>query len=309
MAIQKQEFMVSEADGLNISVLTVLPEKEPYRAVVQLVHGMSEYKERYLPFMEYLADLGYVSVIHDHRGHGKSIRKKEDLGYMYGGGASAMLQDIDMVNRMIHLRFPGLKLVLFGHSMGSLAVRAFAAQHDSRIDMLIVCGSPSENPALGLGTGIAGIQKTLLGARHRSKLIETLSFGPGALRFRNDESCTAWVCSDPAVAEEYQNSELCGFTFTTDGYLALFELMRRAYDTERFSCTNPCLPILFVSGADDPCMGNVRKFAKAVQSMRSAGYRKVRGKLYPGMRHEILNEKEKEKVYRDLAVYMEKEGI
>ena len=124
MAIQKQEFMVSEADGLNISVLTVLPEKEPYRAVVQLVHGMSEYKERYLPFMEYLADLGYVSVIHDHRGHGKSIRKKEDLGYMYGGGASAMLQDIDMVNRMIHLRFPGLKLVLFGHSMGSLAVRA-----------------------------------------------------------------------------------------------------------------------------------------------------------------------------------------
>ncbi len=89
----------SEADGLEISVMALIPDKKPYRAVVQLVHGMSEHKERYIPFMQYLAKLGYVVVIHDHRGHGKSVKHQDDLGFTYGGGAQAMLQDIRTVNR------------------------------------------------------------------------------------------------------------------------------------------------------------------------------------------------------------------
>ena len=141
----------SEADGLEISVMALIPDKKPYRAVVQLVHGMSEHKERYIPFMQYLAKLGYVVVIHDHRGHGKSVKHQDDLGFTYGGGAQAMLQDIRTVNRKIHAYYPELPLILMGHSMGSLAVRAFVAEHDSCVDMLIVCGSPSYNTAMPLG--------------------------------------------------------------------------------------------------------------------------------------------------------------
>ena len=118
----------SEADGLEISVMALIPDKKPYRAVVQLVHGMSEHKERYIPFMQYLAKLGYVVVIHDHRGHGKSVKHQDDLGFTYGGGAQAMLQDIRTVNRKIHAYYPELPLILMGHSMGSLAVRAFVAE-------------------------------------------------------------------------------------------------------------------------------------------------------------------------------------
>ena len=130
-----EETFHSQADGLEISVLALLPDgkKEEYRGIVQLVHGMSEHKERYLPFMEYLAEKGYVTVIHDHRGHGKSIRREEDLGYMYGGGAKAMLTDIHTVNKKIRDRFKNLPLILFGHSMGSLAVRAYAASHADRM--------------------------------------------------------------------------------------------------------------------------------------------------------------------------------
>ena len=299
----------SEADNLEISIMAVIPDKKPYRAVVQLVHGMSEHKERYLPFMEYLAKLGYVTVIHDHRGHGKSVKYQEDLGFTYGGGAQAMLQDIRTVNRKIHARYPELPVILMGHSMGSLAVRAFIAEHDSCVDMLIVCGSPSYNTAMPLGVGIAKLEKTLLGSRHRSKLIEAMSFGAGVAKFRKDKTCTAWICSDPKVAREYEESELCGFTFTDDAYLALFELMKRAYDVEHFSCTNPKMPVLFVSGAEDPCLINVRHFAKTVKAMRHAGYRDVKGKLYPGMRHEILNEIGKEQVYHDIAVSMRKKGF
>lgn len=309
MAKVYEDYSVSEADGLGISVLAVVPEKKPFRAIVQIVHGMSEHKERYLPFMEYLAELGYVTVIHDHRGHGKSVRDKEDLGYMYGGGAQAMLMDIGKVNRLIRKGFPELPLVLFGHSMGSLAVRAFTAKHDDCIDMLIVCGTPANNPARPVGKLVAHVEKAVLGARHKSRLLETMSFGAYALKFKDDKSCTAWICSDKKEADAYAQSELCGFTFTADGYLALFELMKQAYDVKNFRCTKPKLPVLFISGAEDPCMGTVRGFAKAVQAMRGAGYVDVKGKLYPGMRHEILNETEKSRVYRDVAAYMKKKGF
>lgn len=306
-----EETFHSQADGLEISVLALLPdgEKEEYRGIVQLVHGMSEHKERYLPFMEYLAEKGYVTVIHDHRGHGKSIRREEDLGYMYGGGAKAMLTDIHTVNKKIRDRFKNLPLILFGHSMGSLAVRAYVASHDDCIDMLIVCGSPSSNPARPLGELIAKIETRLFGPRHKSVLLETLSFGSYAARFAGEHNKNAWICSAKEVQEEYGRSKLCGFTFTDDGYLALFDLMDKAYDTKHWNCRNPRMPVLFVAGAEDPCIGNVRKFAKAVQAMRQAGYLDVKGKLYPGMRHEILNEKGKEQVYRDIAVYMKKKGF
>lgn len=309
MSTKYEEFFSSEADGLKISAMAVVPEEKPYRAVIQLVHGMSEHKERYLPFMEYLAEQGYLTVIHDHRGHGKSIRSKDDLGYMYGGGADAMLKDIGTVNRKLRAQFHDIPLILMGHSMGSLAVRAFAAQHDSCMDMLIVCGSPSYNSARPIGVAVAKAEKAVFGAKHRSKLIEAMSFGMNAMKFRKDKSCTAWICSVPEVAEEYETSELCGFTFTDDGYLALFELMKRAYDVKQWSCTRPKMPILFISGAEDPCLINVRQFAKTVKIMRSAGYLDVKGKLYPGMRHEILNEKGKEQVYKDIVTYMRKKGF
>lgn len=85
--------------------------------------------------------------------------------------------------------------------------------------------------------------------------------------------------------------------------------MKRAYDVKHWNCTKPKMPVLFISGADDPCMGNVRHFAKAVRAMRQAGYQDVRGKLYPGMRHEILNEADRKRVYRDIFIYIHKKEL
>lgn len=299
----------SEADGLTISALSICPEELPYKGVIQIVHGMSEYKERYVPFMEYMASLGYATVIHDHRGHGQSVKSGDDLGYMYGGGTKAMLSDIATVNQGIRRRFPDLPLILMGHSMGSLAVRAFAAEHDDCMDLLIVCGSPSDRKAKAIGKRIASVEGKLLGPRHKSRLLEFLSFGSYTVRFRKEKNKNAWICSDPEVYLAYTESELCGFPFTDDAYQALFDLMERAYDVKAWNCTRPQLPVLFISGAEDPCLGNVRQFARAVQKMRLAGYRDVKGKLYPGMRHEILNEKEKERVFRDIALYLRKKGF
>lgn len=301
---------LSEADNLEISVLCIMPSEDiEQRGIIQLVHGMSEHKERYIPFMNYMAEKGYITVIHDHRGHGRSVEEEKDLGYMYGGGAAAMLGDIMTVNCEIRRHFPKLPLILFGHSMGSLAVRAFASAYDECMDMLIVCGSPSKNAARPVGKMIAAVEGRILGSRHKSKLLEMLSFGSYVWKFRGENNRNAWICSDPEVYRKYDESKLCGFTFTDDAYIALFDLMKKTYDIRRWNCKHPDVPVLFISGAQDPCLGNVRKFANAVQDMRRAGYRDVKGKLYPDMRHEILNEKGKEDVWKDIALYIRKKGF
>lgn len=296
----------SRVDDLELSVLRTEPDGEIH-GVIQIAHGMSEYKERYLPFMEYMSACGFVCVIHDHRGHGKSVRSREDLGYMYGGGANAMVEDIRRVNDFIHRRYVHKKIVLLGHSMGSMAVRTYLKKYDRSVDLVILSGSPSKNHALPIGMIFAAIGKKIFGGRIPGRLIEAMSFGPYMLRFRGEKSRFAWTCSDPEIVAEYDDSPLCGFTFSVDAYETLFQLMWETYSSKGWRCRCPQLPILFVSGADDPCMGDIRKFKQAVEHMRHMGYRCVRGKIYRGMRHEILNEREKERVYRDLYRYITKQ--
>ena len=307
--IKKYETSIcSNQDGLELSVLWLEPEKEP-KGILQISHGMSEYKERYLPFMRYLCERGYLCAIHDHRGHGKSVKYKSDLGYMYGGKDDALVEDLHQVSVWLKDRYPNLTFYMLGHSMGSLIARNYLKQYDYELEKLILTGPPCENPAADLGLLISRAEKRVSGAHHKSKLLELMAFGPYALKFKDEKNKNAWICSDPAVYEAYTKSDLCGFTFTDDAYLALFDLMKRAYDVKHWKCTKPEMPVLFISGAEDPCMGNVRQFAKAVRAMRRAGYWDVRGKLYPGMRHEILNEKEREKVYHDIFIYIHKKGL
>lgn len=301
---EQYEKLRSYGDGLKLEVLTVVPEGE-IRGIFQIHHGMSEYKERYLPFMRFMAKQGYAAVIHDCRGHGKSIRSREDLGYMYGQGGKALIEDTHRILQVMKERWPGVPVILLGHSMGSLVVRTFLKQYDREIDLLVVCGSPGKNPLLGMGKLLASAEKMLYSPRHRAKLIEALSFGPYAGKFAGEKSRFSWCCSDPEVVAEYDASPFCGFTFTVDGYEALFSLMEETYSMRGWKCKNPDLPVLFVAGREDPCIGGVRGFEQAVSHMRYVGYRDVSAKLYEGMRHEILNEKKKEQVYKDILRYAE----
>lgn len=302
--MRREEFqIISQADQLPLDVCTLEPEGEP-EAVVQICHGMCENKERYLPFMEYLAERGYASLIHDHRGHGGSVYSREDLGYFYGGGAKALVEDARQFTRYIKARWPGRPVILLGHSMGSLVVRSYVKRYDGDIQMLVMVGSPSKNPLVDFGLCLARLQRRFKGERSRGRLLEKLSFGAFAGKFP-DEGPNAWICSDPQVRADYAASPLCGFTFTVDGYLGLFGLMKDVYSKKGWVCANPELPVAFLGGAEDPCIGGAGKYARAVKQMKRAGYRNVRAKLYPGMRHEILNEKDKKNVYDDLLKYIQ----
>ena len=193
--------------------------------------------------------------------------------------------------------------------MGSLVVRAYAKEHDQELDALIVCGSPSKNYLRPLGAAVGHAEAAVLGDEHRSNLLEAMSFGSFAARFADEKSRFAWCCSDPEVVREYEENPLCGFTFSDDAFFALNDLLKETYGFHGWHCTNRKLPVLFLSGGDDPCYVNVRRFKKSIDHMRLIGYRNVRGKLYPGMRHEILNEKEKYRVYGDVWKWLKKEKV
>ena len=123
----------SRADGLGVSVMVVTPREAP-RAVIQLSHGVCGCKERFLPFMNYMAGKGIACVAGDHRGHGASVRSADDLGYMYEGGYMALVDDMRMITEWAHETFPDVPLYLLGHSMGSLAARVYTKYDDSAID-------------------------------------------------------------------------------------------------------------------------------------------------------------------------------
>lgn len=305
----KKTQIISRIDGLKLSVLYTGPKTETCRGIVQIVHGMCEHKERYQEFMEVLSANGFAVFVHDKRGHGESVMNPDDLGYMYGGGTEAYLEDILQVNEFAKEIYPDVPLILFGHSMGSLGVRAFAKEHDDYIDALIVCGSPSENPGRAAGTVLAKLQKAVFGGRHRAKLLKKISFGGYEARFKEEASSVAWLCSVPEEVKAYEDDPLCGFVFTADAYLVLFELMRRTYDETGWKCSRPTLPVHFVAGEEDPCIENKEKFEAAVETMRKAGYQDVSSRLYRGMRHEICNEKGKQQVFDDIITYLGDKGF
>ena len=289
----------SERDGLGLSVMTIEPEGE-VRALVQLAHGMAEHTERYLPFMEFLAAHGYACIINDHRGHGGSVKSKDDLGYFYADGASALVDDLHQLTLWFKKRHPGRKLILFGHSMGSLAVRAYRRKYDQDIDALVVCGSPGQNPATGMGLLLNRVMTAFKGDRYVSPMFINMATGSFSKAFPSADTKNAWLSTNQDNVKRYDADPLCGFPFTLNGYRALLELMRDAYDVAPGRHAD--MPVHFVSGELDPCAPDRKGFDNAVQRMKDAGYSNVTAKMYPGMRHEILNhaEAERQAVYDDL---------
>lgn len=289
----------SNSDQLELGVSIRIPEK-PQR-ILQLVHGMAEHRERYHNFMDYCAEQGLIVIIHDHRGHGASVKSKEDFGYFGPNGAENIVEDVHQITTYIRDRFPSLPLTLFGHSMGSLVVRCYIQKYDQDIDGLIVCGSPSYQVGSRAGLVVAKLMQIFKSEKHRSKLINHLAFSKNVKKFEQEGSPNAWIVSDPAVLEAYDADERDGFVFTLNGFETLFKLMQQAYSKYGWVVNNPNLPILFIAGADDPCIIDEKHFYKAVNFLRQRGYRNVTSKLYPGMRHEILNEVSKLDVWQDVV--------
>lgn len=307
--MQKREFTLqSKYDNLALSCAEYTAEgvtQTNAKGVVQIVHGMCEYKERYEGFIDYLTQNGYIVFAHDHRGHGGSVTANENLGYFGDKKGEAIVDDAALVTDEIRRLYPGLSVTLFGHSMGSLVVRAYIQKYEEKIDKLIVCGSPSKNSLAGFGLMLNGVISAFRGKKYRSRLMANASTGGGDDKFPG-EGKNAWLTRDKTVVEKYNADEKCNFVFSCNGFSNLLHLVKNAYKKKKYPAKNSDLPIFFMAGADDPVIGSEKKWLAAQQFLRDVGYKNVTGKSYPKMRHEILNELGKEEVYADALAFIEK---
>ncbi len=310
--MQKREFTLqSKYDNLALSCAEYAAEgvtQTNAKGVVQIVHGMCEYKERYEGFIDYLTQNGYIVFAHDHRGHGGSVTANENLGYFGDKKGEAIVDDAALVTDEIRRLYSGLSVTLFGHSMGSLVVRAYIQKYEEKIDKLIVCGSPSKNSLAGFGLMLNGVISAFRGKKYRSRLMANASTGGGDDKFPG-EGKNAWLTRDKTVVEKYNADEKCIFVFSCNGFSNLLHLVKNAYKKKKYPAKHSDLPIFFMAGADDPVIGSEKKWLAAQQFLRDVGYKNVTGKSYPKMRHEILNELGKEEVYADALAFIEKSAV
>ena len=291
---------VSNYDKISIDAMAVVPSS-PILGVVQIVHGMCEHKERYYDFMEYLAQKGYLVVISDMRGHGESVKDYEDWGYFYDAGYKGMVDDVHQLMKLVKEKVDSVPYILIGHSMGSMIARCFIKKFDSKIDKLILLGSPSRAFGLSGAIVLAALLKKIKGEKSHSKALDFLvQDSIYEKRFKHEKLLHSWLSSDREVVEAFNENPKCQFTFTVSGYFELLRLMDATYSKKGWKCNNKELEIMFFSGKEDPCNIKPELFGKSVHFLKDVGYENVRGKLYGGMRHEVLNERNKKRVYKDI---------
>lgn len=199
--MKKENFILrSESDGLGISCLMILPDGKP-KAYLQIAHGMCGCKERFLPFMEYMADKGIACIANDHRGHGESILAAEDLGYMYDGGYEALVSDMRMVFEFVSDSYPTAPFYLLGHSMGSLASMLYSRKWPESLAGLVLIGIPYYEPTFF--HPYTFLKHLCDSGYGRTRLFRLQNIGSAWYNYRfADEGNMAWVCSDPDARKE-----------------------------------------------------------------------------------------------------------
>lgn len=285
------------------------PDFSP-RAVVQIVHGMSEHVERYAPFAEFLVGRGFVVCANDHVGHGKTAGER-DLGHMpLANGADVLVEDVHALREKVCERYPHARHVMFGHSMGSFVTRVYLTRHADGLSAAILCGT-GQQPRIQTVAGrvITRLIAQIRGERHVSRFVDSLGAGAYGRAIKDARTDVDWISSDPDVVDEYIADPLCGQSFTVGAYATLASLVADATDARLARRVPKDLPLLFVAGAEDPVGDCGRGVARAVDEYRNAGVRLVEMGIYPGARHEILNEPCHEAVWHDVEEFLARQGI
>ena len=306
--MEKQEFSFLSADGkTSIHAAAWIPAV-PVRAIVELSHGVSEHILRYEPLASYLTQRGFAVIGHDHLGHGSSVIPGAPRLYLGPPGSwETATRDLDTCRRLARERFGRLPLFLLGHSMGSFLARTYLIRYPGTVDGAILVGTGQMSPAvLAAGSTLARAECHRLGETQISPLVERLAFGPYNKPFSPARTPYDWLSLDPSNVDAYLADPLCGGIPTVGLFRELLNGLRLIRDPRALRNMNLATPVLFLSGAMDPVGGCGRGVQAAFRSFQRAGVRDVSLRLYPQLRHEILNEACREDVYQDLCQWLER---
>ena len=276
------------------------------RAMIQISHGMCEYIMRYEHLANELCARGYLVCGHDHLGHGNTAPDDEHLGFtVHGGGADLMVRDLYRMTKLMKHRYGDLPVVLLGHSMGSFIARRYISVYGKELRAAIISGTAGPESPTEMGKLLAKVIMVFKGEKYRSELLKKLSTGSYNKKFKDEDCPESWLSRDGELRVKYANDRFCSYTFTARGYHDLFELLGSVSGDDWAATVPTDLPILIVSGDNDP-VGNFGKgVEKVYEALEGAGVADVTMRLYYGGRHEMFNETNKEDVINDTLEWLD----
>ena len=271
--------------------------------LVLISHGMAEHIARYDALARHLSGEGFLVCGYNHLGHGEEAPLKgffaDDRGW------DRLIQDLDSAALFLTERYPGLPLILLGHSMGSFLAREYALSHPERLGALVLSGT-GHYPAMQcrMGYALAGLHCAFGLGEEKADIIHQIAFAGNNKPFLPAETPNDWLSRDAAQVRKYQEDPLCGFVFTAKAYHDMFGGLLKLSRLERLAVLPEDLPVLLISGAEDPVGGAGKGVEAVAAEYRDAGLKRVEVRLYPGARHELFNETIRERVYEDLAQWL-----
>lgn len=304
--MQTKDFSFKSATGVcEIHGRQFLPQTQA-KAAVAIHHGMAEHMERYTDFITYLTSNGVAVFMHDMANHGFSNQNRAELGF-FGkkDGWLGLIKDYKTVFECMRKAYPAVKHIAFGHSMGSFIVRCFDARYPELSSASVYMGTGGTNDAAGIGIKVADLIAHIKGAHHRSEFMDKLAFGKYNVKFEKRTSYD-WLTRDQAIVDQYIADPLCGYLFTIKGMADLLHLNTAANSDEWYEKVRQDLPILLISGAEDPVGEYAKGIDEVYNKLLQSGHTAVEEKLYSECRHEVLNELNKEEVYEDIYSFIMK---
>lgn len=299
-------FMRSTGGKRDVAYYVYVPDTEP-RGIVQISHGMCDYVENYALLAERLCAAGFVVCGNDHLGHGNTAEDARDLGY-FAGGWEAVVGDLRKMNKIIRAMYKGLPLVIFGHSMGSFLAREYAVRYPNTLDGIIIVGTAGTgNPARAAQVLAGGVGKSR-GGHYRSKLLYNLAFKGYNMRFPG-EGQFAWLSRDKSAGERFENDPQRNFVFTADGYYGLFSVLASVSKPSWAENYPKKLPTLITAGDVDPVGSYGKGPTEIYERLVKCGVQNAELKLYPGARHELHNETNKEEFFADIIAWIKKNNL
>lgn len=303
--MEKREFFFRSCDKVTkIRAVEWIPGGQ-VRAVLQICHGMTEHIGRYDEFAAYLAERGFYVVGHDHLGHGKSVQGEDYYGYFHETDGNAfVIGDIHKLRYWAGKKYAEVPYFMLGHSMGSFLLRQYLIRYSEGLAGAIIMGTGYHSiPELVIGQALCKAIAAVRGWKYRSRLVNTIGFGGFNRRFQPCETDKDWLTTDREKRDAYINDPYCGFIFTVNGYYHMFEGMKHLEKRKNIDKIRKDLPLLLVSGTDDPVGAFGKGVRRVYKEYKNAGM-DAELRLYEGGRHEILNETDRTQVQEDCYLWL-----
>lgn len=302
------EFTFLSTDGkTQLHGMRWEPDGGSVRAVLQICHGVAEHIARYDAFARYLNGLGIAVVGHDHLGHGLSLPEGGTPVYFGESNTwNTVVDDIYVLHQRIRLWYPDVPLCIMGHSMGSFLTRTYLIRYPGTVKAAIIMGTGWQPKAvIAGGMAVAKAVGAVVGENGTSDLVTNLAFGAYNKLFAPNRTSCDWLSADEDNVDAYMADPLCGADATVGLFRQMLSGIRFNQKLSNLRQMDPRIPVLFVAGEKDPvgdCGNGVRR---TYQEFRRAGVQDCTLKLYPGLRHEILNEKaQQQQIFEDIGQWL-----